>query len=78
MNLGIVLKRSGDLAEAERQLTRAIDLDPSLKQAYMELATLYNSQGRVREMTDTIDRFLKWNPQDILFRLQKARLANAQ
>lgn len=75
MNLGIVLKRSGDLTEAERQLARAIELDPSLKQAYGELAALYGAQGRTREMMDTIDRFLRWNPQDIAFRLQKARLA---
>ncbi len=72
MNLGIVLKRSGDLQEAEQQLTRAIDLDPSLKAAYMELATLYASSGRKSEMINTLGRFLKFNPQDILFRLQKA------
>jgi predicted CXXCH cytochrome family protein len=73
MNLGIVLQRSGDTTEAERQFRRAIELDISLKPAYLHLASLYRSQGRTQEMTDIIDRFLKWNPQDIMFRLQKAQ-----
>jgi predicted CXXCH cytochrome family protein len=71
MNLGIVLQGSGDTAEAERQLRRAIELDASLKPAYQRLAILYGSQRRTQEMIDTIDRFLKWNPQDIMFRSQK-------
>jgi predicted CXXCH cytochrome family protein len=78
MNLGIVLKRSGDTAEAERQLDRAIALDPSLKQAYGELATLYATERRSSDAIAVMDRYLKWNPQDILFRLQRARLAGAQ
>ena len=74
MNLGIVLNKSGDTTEAERELNRAIDLDPSLKQAYMELATLYSSHQRLQEATETVARYLRWNPRDIMFRLQKARL----
>ena len=62
MNYGLVLRKSGDLAEAEQQLSRAIDLDPSLKQAYMELGMLYASERQLRPMIDTIDRYLKWNP----------------
>jgi Flp pilus assembly protein TadD len=73
MKLGIALTRSGDLIEAERQLNRAIDLDPSLAQAYLALAMLYDSQKRTREMTGTLERYLKWSPQNIVFRLQKAR-----
>jgi Flp pilus assembly protein TadD len=73
MNFGLVLQRSGDLAGAEQKFTRAIELDPSLKPAYSQLARLYASQGRTREMTDIVDRYLKWNPQDIMFRMQKAQ-----
>ncbi len=78
MNFGMVLQRSGDLDEAERQFKRAIELDISLKPAYQRLAILYKSQGRRQEMLDVIDNFLKWNPQDILFRLQKGQLTPAQ
>jgi tetratricopeptide (TPR) repeat protein len=74
MNLGIVLSRSGDPAEAEIQLAQAIKLDPSLKQAYIELAKLYAGQGRTQDLNQTLDQFLKFNPQDIMFRLQKQRL----
>jgi len=74
MNLGIVLSRSGDSAEAEIQLAQAIKLDPSLKQAYIELAKLYAGQGRTQDLNQTLDQFLKFNPQDIMFRLQKQRL----
>jgi|ERR1700691_1626409 predicted CXXCH cytochrome family protein len=78
MNLGIVLQRSGDTAEAERQLRRAIELDASLKPAYQRLAMLYGSQRRTQEMIDTIDRFLKWNPQDIMFRSQKGQQTSSR
>ncbi len=69
MNLGIALRRAGQIDEAERQLSRAIQLDPSLMQAYAEMAVLYDSQGRAEEARATIDRFLKWTPQSIQFRL---------
>jgi Flp pilus assembly protein TadD len=75
MNLGIVLKRSGDAAQAERQFNRAIELDPSLKQAYAELAVLYSAGRRTVDAIATINRYLKWNPQDILFRMQRAQMA---
>ncbi len=75
MNYAMVLSRSGDSAEAERQFKRAIELDPSLKQAYMELARLYDNEQNFGEASSTLDLYLKWNPQDILFRLQKARLS---
>jgi len=77
MNLGIVLKRQGDYTSAEQELNRAISLDPMLKQAYMELAMMYASQRRMPEVSATFDRYLQENPQDILFRLQKARLRTA-
>jgi Flp pilus assembly protein TadD len=73
MNLGIVFERSGDAVEAEREFRRAIELDISLKPAYQHLAILHGSQRRTQPMLDVIDRFLKWNPQDIMFRLQKAQ-----
>ena len=75
MNFGIVLNKSGQTGAAEDQFRRSIGLDPSLKQAYVELAKLYAAQGRAQDVNDTIDRFLKFNPQDIMFRLQKSSSA---
>jgi len=74
-NLAYDLKAAGDLQGAERELRRAIDLDPSLERAYMELALLYYGQQRKPEAMATLDRYLKWNPGSIMFRVQRARLA---
>lgn len=74
MNLGIVLKRSHASSDAERELKRAISLDPSLKQAYIELVGLYADLGRRDEMKSAMDNYLKFNPQDILFRLQRQQV----
>lgn len=68
-NLGIALKRAGDMRRAETQLLRAIDLDPSMMQAYAELAVLYDEEHRPEDARKIIDRFLNWNPQSIQFRL---------
>ena len=74
MALGIALVRSGELAEAERWLGKATLLDPSLKHAYVELWNLYDRQGRLAEMTHTLDHYLQWNPQNIMFRVLKAAI----
>jgi len=75
MALGVALARAGDLAAAEAQLRNAIRLDPGLKHAYVELWTLYDRQKRAAEMVEVADRFLKWNPQNIMFRVLKAEIA---
>lgn len=73
MNYGLALKRAGDLKPAERQFLRAIEVDASLMQAYAQLAVLYDSEGRQSESIAILDRFLKWNPQSIQFRLARRR-----
>jgi predicted CXXCH cytochrome family protein len=74
LNLAYDLKLAGDSTGAERELKRAIDLDPSLERAYMDLAGLYYDQQRKAEAVATLDRYLKWNPGNIMFRVQRARL----
>jgi tetratricopeptide (TPR) repeat protein len=74
LNLGIVYKEAGMLGKAEEQLNRAIEIDPGFKQAYIELAKLYANEQKMQDATATIDRYLKWQPQDIMFRLQRARM----
>jgi hypothetical protein len=69
MNHGLALIRADDLAEAERELNRALMLDPSLMQAAAQLAVLYDRQRRQADSKAVIDRWLKWNPQSIQFRL---------
>jgi predicted CXXCH cytochrome family protein len=71
LNYGLALIRAGDLAEAERQLLRAIELDPSLARAYAELAVLYDHEGRKADSIAAVGRLLKWNTQNIQFRLAR-------
>lgn len=71
MNLGLALKRTGNFQQSERQFERAIALDPSLMNAYAELAVVYDSEGRTAAAAKIIERFLLWNPQNIQFRLAR-------
>jgi predicted CXXCH cytochrome family protein len=74
LNLALALQNGGDDAGAERQLLHTIDLDPSLQPAWMNLVLLYEQQGRQADRTAILDRYLKWNPQNIWFRKLKAML----
>jgi tetratricopeptide (TPR) repeat protein len=74
MALGTALAKSGDLVESERQLRRAIQIDPSLKHAYVELWTLYDSQRRAKDMDDTLQSYLNWNPRSVMFRVLKSAI----
>ncbi|MDQ6663958.1 MAG: hypothetical protein M3Z23_06155 [Acidobacteriota bacterium] len=69
---GKALALSSDASGAERQFANAIRLDPSLKRAYLELWSLYDGQHRIREMRETAESYLNWNPRNILFRRLQA------
>jgi hypothetical protein len=73
--VAMALRQAGDLAGAEREYRHATDLDPALKQPWIDLAMLCQSQGRMADVLAVIDRYLAWNPQSIMFRLQKAGLS---
>ena len=74
LNLALALQNSGDDAGAERQLLHTIDLDPSLQPAWINLVFLYEKLGRQADRIALLDRYLKWNPQNIWFRQLKAML----
>ncbi|HXV12935.1 MAG TPA: tetratricopeptide repeat protein [Candidatus Krumholzibacteria bacterium] len=59
---GFTLMRLGRLDEAERQLTRAIALDPNLADAHCFLGYVMRDQGRPREATQEFDTCLALNP----------------
>ena len=75
MALGTALERAGDLAAAEKALRKAIEIDPSLKHAYAELWTVYDRQNKIQEMKQLADRFLAWNPRNVMFRILKADIS---
>jgi Flp pilus assembly protein TadD len=69
--LGLALTQTGDALGAEEQFRRAIDLDPSLMEAYAQLALLLDEQKRTVESREIVRSFLKWNPQNIQFRFAR-------
>ena len=74
MLLGIALKQTADTEGAQRELRRAIELDPSLERSYLELSALYAKAGKLSEAREVLDEYLKWNPQSILVRLTRNTL----
>jgi tetratricopeptide (TPR) repeat protein len=75
LNLANALRESGDQEGAERQLLKTIELDPTLQQAWVDLTFLYEKQHREADRIALLDRYLKWNPQNIWFRQLKSILA---
>ena len=71
----MVLRQSGDLKGAERQYQRATEIDPSSIQPWIDLAKLYQAQGEITSVISTIDRYLAWNPQSIMFRTVRQQVA---
>jgi len=74
LNLAFALRDGHEEEAAEQQLLATIDLDPSLTQAWTNLTFLYEKQKRDADRMALLDRFLKWNPQNIWFRQLKAIL----
>ena len=66
--LGIASKKNGDLIAAEDALKKAIALDASLQEAYLELSALFSKQGKARDAAAALDDYLKWNSQSIVIR----------
>jgi Flp pilus assembly protein TadD len=74
MELGIARKESGDLDEAKRDLGRAIELDPSLERAYLEISAIASKQGHKEESASILDSYLQRNPQCVSIRLMRNTL----
>jgi predicted Zn-dependent protease len=75
LDLANALQDSGDAADAERQLLKTIDLDPSLQQAWINLTFLYEKQNRQSDQMAIMNRYLEWNPQNMWFRRLKSILS---
>ena len=60
--LGAVRLQEKNLAEAERLLLKARDLDPKLPEAYYGLGALYKLKGQKTEAIAAFEKFLEIGP----------------
>jgi tetratricopeptide (TPR) repeat protein len=67
--LGTALERAGKMGEAVKELKRSIELDPSLPDAYLELAQLYRKASHDVESRNALQEYLRFMPQNIQLRL---------
>ena len=63
-NLGLLLKRKGDAAGAEKRYRAALELDPMNTDATYNLAALLSEGGRLEEARGQIRRLLEVDPGD--------------
>jgi tetratricopeptide (TPR) repeat protein len=64
-NLGILLRDRGELAEARRMLTTAIDLRPGFAESYNALGRTLELEGRHEEAIEQYRRAVEINPRDL-------------
>ena len=69
--LGAALERTGRTDDAIRELRRAIAVDPSQPDPYLELAQIYRRAGRNTESREVLKEYLHFMPQNIQLRLSK-------
>jgi tetratricopeptide (TPR) repeat protein len=62
LNLAIVLRRSGELAAAERLLREAIEYDPSLAQAHYQLGMVLEQDDRLEEAVQALEQAAARDP----------------
>jgi predicted Zn-dependent protease len=66
--LGEAQKRAGNLLAAIEELRRGIRLDPSLLDAYLSLAQIYEEMGQQAQREQVIREYLRFMPQNIRLR----------
>ena len=68
LNLAAAQDAAAQTASAIRSLERAIDLDPSLRQAYLLLADIYARMSQPARRRELLERYLRLNPQSLTAR----------
>jgi tetratricopeptide (TPR) repeat protein len=71
---GFILRRQGKMEEALRELQRAAELDPRNTYVLGQLSVTYQSLFRYSESAATEDRISAVTPDDVLQKLERARV----
>jgi hypothetical protein len=65
VNSGTAWNEAGDTATAVRRLEKAIQLDPSLEQAYKKLGEIYARTKQLAKVRETLEHYLKFMPENV-------------
>ncbi len=65
INLGTVLQKKGDNAQAKNQYIKAMAIDPNDETANMNLASVYVSENNYQEAVNIYDNMLSKKPKDV-------------
>jgi Tfp pilus assembly protein PilF len=62
--MGSILRARGDLAGAEREMRRALEVDPGLLTPRLELARILTTREEYREAEAVLEELLEMDPHD--------------
>ena len=65
INVATARQQAGDLVMAISYLERAIEIDPSLEQAYRKLGEIYASRKQPEKLRETLQRYLNFMPNNV-------------
>jgi hypothetical protein len=68
LNLAIALTETGDRSSAIGELEAVIRQDPSMRDAYLLLAEIYQTSGQLEKRKQVLERYLQFMPQSIAVR----------
>ena len=72
--MAICLEMTGDLDSAKRLLDLALELDPKMLDAYLEISNLYIKQNKLAEAWSVVDKALSLFPDNPKLMYQRAKL----
>ncbi|MDA3832888.1 MAG: tetratricopeptide repeat protein [Spirochaetales bacterium] len=78
LHMGNVLASKGQLEEAQREFKAAIEKNPSLAEAFIELGCLYYTLGEIEEAAKSLDTGLVLNPDSLRGEVCFAQVTAAQ
>lgn len=78
LNMGLVLSHKGQLEEAEREFKAALENNPKLAKAHIELGCLYFQLGKIEDAQKSLDAGLNINPDSLRGEICFAQVTAAQ
>jgi tetratricopeptide (TPR) repeat protein len=65
LEMGSILRAKGDMAGAESEMRRALDVDPSMKTPRLELARILTARGEYREAKTLLEELISMDPENL-------------